>query len=351
MTNENPSIVLLNGSELVCYPKSAQPETIGKDELDHTGTYLVVGNKKPKTMEKEQQDRATERDFFIQHAFFFLKNAGRILNDSRMFLAPVPIANGLAYTGSSGFHNPTLGVYLEWWICGTENILKDDEGNDALTYRIAGSPLSGCNSCLCVYPDGTTKTIRHSGFSSMCGSFIKINGRYTEAKQRYEAYSLREVYDMLSSLEHDEASELRTKLVMTEGRLIATGRRMDAMKGQISAFNERYDELSLRFRDMCVKFYREDLRNFKEEYLRHEAATSAELEWIAQRRRELKAEFRRGMYDNKEYQKKLHPLTARRKELKQESIRFWEDSLNNLRESYGLSREMVTDILFKSEVV
>ena len=38
------------------------------------------------------------------------------MQDSLMFLAPVAAENVLAYTGTSGFRNPTLGVYLEWWV-------------------------------------------------------------------------------------------------------------------------------------------------------------------------------------------------------------------------------------------
>jgi len=32
-----------------------------------------------------------------------------------MFLCPIYMQSGLAYTGSSGFEKPTLGIYIEWW--------------------------------------------------------------------------------------------------------------------------------------------------------------------------------------------------------------------------------------------
>lgn len=55
------------------------------------------------------------------------------------------VTNNLAYTGTSGFRNATLGVYVEWWL-----------------------------------------------------SFTEINGRYTEAKRQFEHYSMEEAVRVLS---------------------------------------------------------------------------------------------------------------------------------------------------------
>ena len=68
-----------------------------------------------------------------------------------MFLTPLPFENNLAYTGSSGLRNATLGVYLEWWSECERAVIKKDGGEvQALTYFIAGSPLSGSNHCSAV---------------------------------------------------------------------------------------------------------------------------------------------------------------------------------------------------------
>lgn len=103
-------------------------------------------------------------DPFVKHAFLFYRNAHRIMSDSRMFLARVPIINGLAYSGTAGFETPTLGVYIEWWIHGKGTITSDGKGHEALTFHFGGSPLSGNNICSCVYPDQHTATITHYPF-------------------------------------------------------------------------------------------------------------------------------------------------------------------------------------------
>ena len=119
------------------------------------------------------------------------------MSDSRMFLAPVPIVNGIAYSGIAGFTNPTLGVFVEWWLNCETDVTHDHSGKEALCYAIAGSPLTGINGCGCVYPDGTTERIVFAKFSNVWRTFVQINQRYTEAKQIAEAYSLQEVYDKL----------------------------------------------------------------------------------------------------------------------------------------------------------
>ena len=193
------SISLLNGNELACYPKSVQPQSIQVDglEIDTTGKYF--GTTKPHDVQPQVESDAEEanREFFLEHAFIFFRNAEKIMSDSRMFLAPVPIVNGIAYSGTAGFTNPTLGVFVEWWLNCETDVTHDRSGKEALCYAIAGSPLTGINGCGCVYPDGTTERIVFAKFSNVWRTFVQINQRYTEVKQIAEAYSLQEVYDKL----------------------------------------------------------------------------------------------------------------------------------------------------------
>ena len=49
-----------------------------------------------------------ETKVFLNNAFFFLAHRDRIMNDSQMFLAPVPIHNTILYHGGV-----CLGVYLK----------------------------------------------------------------------------------------------------------------------------------------------------------------------------------------------------------------------------------------------
>jgi len=116
---------------------------------------LLNGKQLECSVRKTEVKTVADGDFFAKHAFFFLEKADEIFSDSRMFLAPVPVTNGLAYTGT--FEQATLGIYIEWWLNCKEDVRHDSDGNDALTFKISGSPLSGANACLCVSRDASVK--------------------------------------------------------------------------------------------------------------------------------------------------------------------------------------------------
>ena len=114
-------------------------------KLDTTGQYLTIGRRKPvvkPTSPEVEEQHMLAVKFFTDHAFFFLDHRKQILNDSRMFLAPVPVQSAIAYTGTSGFKRPTLGVYIEWWMTCIPAIISHDGKDPWLVYHIAGSPLS-----------------------------------------------------------------------------------------------------------------------------------------------------------------------------------------------------------------
>lgn len=209
-TTEN-SITLMNGAVLECFHKESQPCDIESDkmQLDATGKYLSIDNKKPyKRKAKAQIDPTEEleqqqKKLFTDNAFYLLAHSERIMRDSRMFLAPVAIHNGLAYTGTSGFRNPTIGIYLEWWNECARTLRTDDEGNRSLIFHLAGSPLSGSNCCAEVYEDGRIESVSVRSFIDFWPPFMAINQRYTEAKDMHQAYTLQQVLDIL----HAEDSE------------------------------------------------------------------------------------------------------------------------------------------------
>ena len=193
-------IILHDGRMLDCYPLTEQtPEEIEHDhlELDKTGQYLIIGRQKRTPSSQPSATHEELRQLFIGNAFYLLAHKERILSDSRMFLCPVSIQNGIAYTGTSGFRKPTLGVYLEWWGIVEEAMRTDEKGRRSLVYQLAGSPLSGRNSCGAVRDDGRTEAVSLSSFSRHWGPFMHLNQRYTEAKQLYQAYTLQEVLDIL----------------------------------------------------------------------------------------------------------------------------------------------------------
>ena len=196
-------IILCDGTVLETFPKESRPEVIREDEvgLDRTGEFLQVkgGPKKP----ARKLSSEPWQELFFKEAFYLYEHRDAILKDSRMFLTPLPFRNNLAYTGTSGLNNATLGVYLEWWDSCERSVIKEKGEVAALTYFIAGSPLSGGNHCSAVRRNGKTMGLRFaSPFMDIWKSFIDINQRYTGAKQVYQAYSLEETVAKLKAQDH-----------------------------------------------------------------------------------------------------------------------------------------------------
>ena len=207
-------ITLLNGRELECYPCVSELKDENGNvkglygrkavdynymEFDTTGKYLSFGKKRGRSKDYiEDFELFIERQLFVDNAFLLLQNRERILQDSRMFLAPVAVESGLAYTGTSGFRNPTVGVYIEWWSLCDGALMTDEDGVRSLVYRLAGSPLSGVNKCTAIREDGKEETLSLRPFSDYWRSFMKINQRYSEAKSRYQAFTLQQVIEIVS---------------------------------------------------------------------------------------------------------------------------------------------------------
>ena len=97
---ENGRLVLLDGRKIELYPKKEKSDEIvsGELSLDTSGVYLRL-EAKSKILQ-EDFDKKIERQYnhhiVFDKAWFFLEHAEEILNDSRMYLAPVKIQNGIA---------------------------------------------------------------------------------------------------------------------------------------------------------------------------------------------------------------------------------------------------------------
>lgn len=139
--------------------------------------------------------------FFTKNAFFLLAHRDRIMKDKRMFLSPVLVQSGLAYTGALKL--ACLGAYLEWWLSCPAARRMSEEGKPSLVFRLSGSLLTGNNSCAEVYEDGTRKTVHLSGFMNLVTQFARTVDRY-EMEGMDDAYSLEEVVDILKK--EDEAN-------------------------------------------------------------------------------------------------------------------------------------------------
>ena len=127
-------IQLLNGRVLDCCPlEQPQDEVDNQLSLDTTGVYLSLKkpNKANTVKDEREEDEKELEKLFLDNAFVFLENRERILSDSRMFLCPLPFSkSGLAYTGTGGFRNPTLGIFIEFWMACTKASVMETNGRN-----------------------------------------------------------------------------------------------------------------------------------------------------------------------------------------------------------------------------
>lgn len=192
-------ILLQNGNVIDGFPLKDATKAITCNQglqLDTTGEYLQIGKKRKKLPNKAESPYKHTRNLLVKHAWALYDRREEIYADSRMFLAPLNVGCNIAYTGTSGIADATLGVWLEWW--ESLDILRaDNEGNECLTYYFAGSPLSGTNRCGGVTRSGQEIDIQFNPFIPVWSTFMKINSRYTEPKQLYEAYTFEQTLEKL----------------------------------------------------------------------------------------------------------------------------------------------------------
>ena len=295
-------IILLDGRVVDCYPRMASEQ--------------------PPSTDKERMEENKER--FIKNAFFFLTHKERILTDSRMFLCPVPIISGMSISGTSGFENPTLGIYLQWWETCVGAMFTDKKGRRGLLYKLSGSSLSGHNICGVVHEDGTTKNVELHLFKDYRDSFIRINNLYKSSKQKYQAYSLQQVLDIL---DHEEESDLDYACTINE----------QFHTHEIKVLNERVHYLTTRI-EMLEQSLSDAEKELREEKLLHyydrykdlEMRIFSKVEQLLQQKRDLKMALRRGDYTNQDYERLVKAITKRIKEADEELHQFKFEEINRV---------------------
>ena len=297
---------------LDCYPVATKNVEVVDDsmKLDTTGRYLIVGNKRPKLVPPTPDEIVEQRELFINNAFYLLAHKERILSDSRMFLCPVAVQNGVMYTGTSGFTRPTLGIYLEWWAIAPETMMIDEKGRKRLVYCFGGSPLSGINRSGSVYETGERETISLSSFGNHWGPFMLINRRYNDAKYLYQAFSLQDVLDILKK--EDEGNKDYSHVIETL-----------YMKHEINELNRENERLykecnnwGRKYYDLLVSCHEEEVRAFCAEYKELKSNSNMEIEQLKKQKKELKVALKCGQMDNIAYQKKLTPVKKRIMDIK-----------------------------------
>lgn len=326
----NDKITLIDGSKLDCYPIALpSEETVsGEFSLDTTGEYLQVGKKPHFVTDKELAERRKQEEIdaklFYEHAHLFLANADKIISDSRLFLAPVHIVNGLAYTGTSGFHKPTLGVYIEWWLYHKDASI---DANGRPIWFISGSPLSGSHACSTVDRKGKTHRAQlNSSFSAVWSSFTKVNNRYNAFKDRYMAYDLKEVIDILEgTTDAQQLFKLHLRLEKV---------RYDKHIANLKKALKQSKELSLEYKAKIQNLIFQQHCEEATEYCRKcvDLQTIARLarEYFYEQRIELRKKLRSGNLDNVTYQKTLTPLRKKAMEAENQCYEYEREGLDKV---------------------
>lgn len=299
-TNEG-KITLMDGSVIQGYtPQRITDEQLSNHlELDTTGEYLQI-RRKPQAEKPKAEDK--EWRFFTENAFFFLSHSREILSDSRMFLARVPVVNGLAYTGTSGFRVPTLGVYLEWWASCGDSLVELD-GEKWLVWFISGSPLTGSNACAIVNEKGEVRRYTKLNFKNVWSSFMSINTRYDEAKVSYAYFTLEEVVNIVRNNDEDKAER---KLMLDCFFYRSFNRELtDRLQKSEERCRKLTDELAEARIRLNLDWYRGLYREVKEA----EEAYIKRREQLKAQRRELRKRLKSGELTNIEYQHLLQPIS------------------------------------------
>lgn len=301
-------ILLLDGTELTCYEK----QDVTDDKID-----------------EEEKKRLLK--LFIGNAFYLLTRRERILSDSRMFLCQVPSKSGLMYSGHSGFQKPTLGIYLEWWRDCPGAMITGKDGTRSLVYHLAGSPLSGANWCKSVDENGEIHEAKFNSFINQWRPFVGINTRYTNAKQRYLAYSLEEVLEILHAEDVDN-NNTSLSLAIT----------IEFMKNSIIALNKKNEELHRlnndlndRYEDLFYKMYGEDIRRAYVKYKEDKQHIDSEIEREKESRRALRAKLRIEVITKKEYDLQLREINGRIKDMQEQLLNPEFDCFEDLCEITG----------------
>ena len=307
-------LILPDGRVVDCYP-------LATAEQDRTfdGSPTADGNAREQSVSTPQhsdKEIEADRERFVKNAFFFLAHKERILTDSRMFLCPVPIRSGISITGTLGFENPTLGVYLLWWDACSGAMRTDKKGRRSLVFRMSGSNLSGRNCCEEVYEDGSTNNVRLYPFGDHWKPFARINTTYGFAKQKYQAYTLQQV---LRILDQEEEGNCDYAHIIVEQWHV---HEIHALNERVHRLNATNETLERRFKELQKALDNERILHYYDGYLALRQRVDTEIEQLQQQKRDLKAALHRGDYTNQIYESRVNAINQRIKEAEQELSQY-----------------------------
>ena len=192
---------MTSNKNTIIYGKHITVEPKERPTIDMDLKYMPMNEAHPAEA-PERMDEKSWMNLFLKNAFFLYEHRAAIYSDDRMFNTPVPFNNNLSYTGTFGFKEATLGVYLYWWEDCTQTILRNESGTiRALTFFIAGDPKTGENQCAAIRTDGTIETVRIDSFSNACYSFISFNEGHKARCNKFRIFGPQKVFTLEETLD------------------------------------------------------------------------------------------------------------------------------------------------------
>ena len=264
-------------------------------------------------------------DLFVKNIFTLIANREEVMKNHKMSHAIVEANNHLAYTGNSGLKNTTLGSYLNMWANCPQAIDIDSEGYKWVVCQIAGSPLTGNNSCLVVSEDGRMKFIQHPNFKQLWKSLMKSNEDFSNPTLLQEAYSLQEVLDMLP--QSSAISDREVQIFFLE-RILRYER--DTNNSLRKTNKVQLD----RIKENLINSKNEELQPLMSNYAIFMDGASSHLSMISKLKSSLRKKLKQGLIDNHRYQRIFSYLKARDSKIRNQVIDY---------------RNMVVNTLFKGE--
>ena len=271
---EKDELKLMDSRTIIGYPKDKVEQRNWEFyQLIDAANHINAGGKTSAII-KEERQRAQERlqKLFLDNAFKLLECHERILGDSRIFLTQVPIESGLAYVGGRGFANPTLGVYLEWWLNCPYSSVEDKDGYKWLIYKLVGSPLTGRNKCGLVDRDGNIKHMDLQTFRPAWESFVAINRRYKEAKEKYYGFSLLQTMALLEK-------EDKAVINYSDDFLFAQERKLQCLTTECDRLRQANAELATKFQHTLMRLKAPELKTYMDELKQMETKISAIMDY------------------------------------------------------------------------
>lgn len=209
-------------------------------ELDTTGEYLsLTKERKKNVVHQAGKDQERAENLFSSNIFLLAANRKRILSDAKMAFVPIPVRNGLAYTGA--LPQATLGIYAQWWDACPWSVVFEEEKMFVLWF-ISGSPMSGSNSCAGSDINGISETIRCEQFSKVWRPFVSVMDAFEELDPPPEIYTLDEVVEILRKETDVEMIKAEMEEFGLRSRLAVIDDKIDGLLGGYDKMTEEAEK-------------------------------------------------------------------------------------------------------------